>query len=303
MPFYILSLDGGGSLGIYTLGVLTEIRRMLGTPLHEAFDLVYGTSTGSIIGTLLALGQDVDEIQGHYLNVVQDVMKRMGRRAKSRALYRHARRVYGDRRFDDFVMRVGVVATHLEYNRPMVFKTDVGQAHGSRGSFEPGFGCRIADAVVASCAAFPFFSARSLTTPNHGVREVVDGGFVANNPTLFALADALGPLSVAREDIRVLSLGTGNYPEKGRLLKKAFSFFGTTSTVMTLLKTSSNSIETVRRLLFDDIYTLRIDESFTDKRYKTDFLESDPETLRKIFQLGRESFGRREGELHRFWER
>lgn len=126
---------------------------------------------------------------------------------------------------------------------------------------------------------------------------------MANNPTLFALADALGPLSVARENIRVLSLGTGNYPEKGRLLKKAFSFFGTTNTVMTLLKTSSNSIETVRRLLFDDIYTLRIDESFTDKRYKTDFLESDPEILRKIFQLGRESFGRREGELHRFWER
>ena len=44
----ILTLDGGGSKGFYTLGVLHELEAMLGSRLHERFDLIYGTSTGSI---------------------------------------------------------------------------------------------------------------------------------------------------------------------------------------------------------------------------------------------------------------
>lgn len=54
--FRVLALDGGGSKGFYTLGVLYELEAMLGCRLCERFDLIYGTSTGSIIGTLLALG-------------------------------------------------------------------------------------------------------------------------------------------------------------------------------------------------------------------------------------------------------
>ena len=298
MPFNILSLDGGGSLGVYTLGILIEVRKMLGVPLHDVFHLVYGTSTGSIIATLLALEHDVDDVQDIYFSTVKDVMGRIGRRAKSKALYRNARSIYGNRKFRDLGVQVGVVATNLEYNTPMVFKTDVGQAHGSRGSFEPGFGCLIADAVAASCAAVPFFSARIVETPNHGSREVIDGGFVANNPTLFALTDALGPLRVPMEDIRVLSLGTGHYPKREllrqRLLRKVSSYSHTASTFMALPETSSNSMETMRRLLFKDIHTVRVDESFTDARYRTNFLESDPKLLEKIFQLGRESYGKHE---------
>jgi len=51
----ILALDGGGAKGFYTLGVLKEIEAMLGCPLHERFDLVFGTSTGAIIAALIAL--------------------------------------------------------------------------------------------------------------------------------------------------------------------------------------------------------------------------------------------------------
>jgi Patatin-like phospholipase len=47
----ILSLDGGGAKGFYTLGVLKQIEALAG-PLHESFDIVFGTSTGSIIAAL-----------------------------------------------------------------------------------------------------------------------------------------------------------------------------------------------------------------------------------------------------------
>ncbi len=58
----ILSLDGGGAKGFYTLGVLREVEALTGKPLCETFDLIFGTSTGSIIASLLALGHDVETI-------------------------------------------------------------------------------------------------------------------------------------------------------------------------------------------------------------------------------------------------
>jgi patatin-like phospholipase/acyl hydrolase len=54
--FRVLSLDGGGSKGVYTLGVLKEVEALAGKPLCEVFDLIFGTSTGSIIAALIALG-------------------------------------------------------------------------------------------------------------------------------------------------------------------------------------------------------------------------------------------------------
>src|ERR1700726_1473557 len=58
----VLALDGGGAKGFYTLGVLKEIEGLVNKPLHECFDLVFGTSTGAIIAALIALGRSVDEI-------------------------------------------------------------------------------------------------------------------------------------------------------------------------------------------------------------------------------------------------
>ena len=46
-PCRILSLDGGGAKGFYTLGVLKELEAMLGEPLHTQFALIFGTSTGA----------------------------------------------------------------------------------------------------------------------------------------------------------------------------------------------------------------------------------------------------------------
>lgn len=61
-PLRVLTLDGGGAKGFYTLGVLKEIEAMIGCPLHQKFDLVFGTSTGAIIASLIALGHSVDNI-------------------------------------------------------------------------------------------------------------------------------------------------------------------------------------------------------------------------------------------------
>ena len=56
MPFQILSLSGGGYLGLYTITVLTKLERGLGRPLASCFDLLAGTSVGGIIALGLGLG-------------------------------------------------------------------------------------------------------------------------------------------------------------------------------------------------------------------------------------------------------
>jgi uncharacterized protein len=156
-PCRILALDGGGAKGFYTLGVLREIEGLLGRPLHERFDLVFGTSTGAIIAALIALGCRINDIHALYKEHVPRIMQRKKPRDKSNALAELAKDVFGDKKFDAVKTGIGIVTTKWIIERPMIFKGDAAEAHGRIGTFSPGFGCTIGDAVQASCLAYPFF--------------------------------------------------------------------------------------------------------------------------------------------------
>jgi hypothetical protein len=93
----------------------------------------------------------------------------------------------------------------------MIFKTSIEQAHGRMGTFSPGFGVSVSDAVQASCSAFPFFDKKTVTTDKGDIIELIDGGYCANNPTLYAIADAIMGLKLPPENIRVVSVGVGGY--------------------------------------------------------------------------------------------
>jgi hypothetical protein len=45
----VLTLDGGGAKGFHTLGVLKEIEAMVAHPLHQKFDLVFGTRSPCLL--------------------------------------------------------------------------------------------------------------------------------------------------------------------------------------------------------------------------------------------------------------
>ncbi|ALF53972.1 patatin [Nostoc piscinale CENA21] len=57
MPFRILSLDGGGIRGIMAATMLKAIEQQINKPLHEYFNLIAGTSTGSILAAAIATGK------------------------------------------------------------------------------------------------------------------------------------------------------------------------------------------------------------------------------------------------------
>jgi len=297
-PCRVLSLDGGGAKGFYTLGVLTEIEAMAGRPLCQCFDLIFGTSTGGIIAALLALGHQVDEIYTLYKEHVPAIMRRCTRRGKSEALAHLATTIFRDRTFADVKTGVGIVATRWELEKPMIFKGSVAQAHGRYSTFVPGFGCTIGDAVRASCSAYPFFEKAVLKTSKGDEVTLIDGGYCANNPTLYAIADAAVALKKPLSDLRVVSIGVGIYPEPPRwrtwFLKR---FVVSVQLLQKTLNVNTLSMEQLRTILFKDIRTVRINDTFERPEMATDFMESDLKKLTMLYQRGGESFANHEAAL------
>ena len=294
----ILSLDGGGSKGFYTLGILREVEAVLPKPLHDTFDLIFGTSTGAIIAALLALGNSVQEIQELYSKYIPTIMRARTRKAKSVALHELGQKVFGRTGFDAVLTNVGIVSTKWEIETPMIFKSDVNQAHGRTASFVPGFGCSIAETVEASCSAFPFFQRKIVTTAAGNNVELFDGGYVANNPTLYAIADATSGLGHALGNCRVLSVGCGQYPEPRRgivcrLKQELLSVRLLNKTV----SVNTASMDQLRAILFRNVPTVRISDTFDRPEMATDMFEHDLTKLNLLFQQGGESFARREKDV------
>jgi patatin-like phospholipase len=85
-PKRILALDGGGIRGILTIGYLGAIENELAKRsglgdkfrLCDYFDLIGGTSTGSIIAAGLACGMSVAELRDLYRNIGKSIFEGKG---------------------------------------------------------------------------------------------------------------------------------------------------------------------------------------------------------------------------------
>ena len=298
--FKILSLDSGGAKGFYTLGILHEVEAAVGKRLHQHFDLIFGTSTGSIIATLLAIGHSVAEIHDLYKKYVPPIMRASGKAAKTAKLRETGVTVFGDAGFDTVLTGLGIVSTKWQLEMPMIFKSKETQAHGRRATFVPGFGCKLADAIEASCSAYPFFEIKSLETASGDVVELFDGGYCANNPALYALSDATVALGHAPKNCRLLSLGCGQYPEPKRgFIARQINSFLPVQLLQKTLEVNTSSMDQLRRLLYANVPTVRINDTFDKPEMATDMFEHDLKKLNLLRQQGRESFARRERDVRR----
>lgn len=86
----MICFDGGGTKGLITLQVLLELQKRLKNPLHHYFDWFVGTSTGSIIASLLSLGYSLKAIQIIYYALKDRVM--VGQRPYNSLLLEHVLR-------------------------------------------------------------------------------------------------------------------------------------------------------------------------------------------------------------------
>ncbi|MBW6494144.1 MAG: patatin-like phospholipase family protein [Burkholderiaceae bacterium] len=295
----ILSLDGGGAKGFYTLGVLAEVEAMLPRPIHETFDLIFGTSTGSIIAALLATGRNVDEIHKLYCEHVPKIMRERKPRERTLRLREVGETVFKEDGFNTVLTGLGIVSTKWQLEKPMIFKSSQTQAHGRKATFVPGFGCKLADAVEASCSAYPFFDRKTVITSTGNEIELFDGGYVANNPALYALADAVGPLKFAPADCRVLTIGCGQYPEpRYSFFERTKRRFWLVQLLQKTLEVNTASMDQLRQLLFANVPTVRVSDTFDKPEMATDMFEHDLKKLNILRQQGQQSFGRLEKDIH-----
>lgn len=299
--FRILSLDGGGAKGFYTLGVLREIEALLKCPLYKHFDLVFGTSTGAIIAALIALGYEVEEIHHLYKKYVPAIMKRWFPTTRTWALEKLTKEVFGEKKFTDVKTGIGIITTKWMIETPMIFKASVEQAFGRKSSFIPGFGVPIADAVQGSCSAYPFFKRKTITTANGDIVEIGDGGFCANNPTLYAIADAVKALKHPHSDVRVISIGCGVYPtpkiSPRRFVGWCLGCLPSVKLLQKVLEINTQSMDQLRTVLYGDIQTVRVNEKFQQPELAADLMEHNLIKLNKLRQRGVQSFADLEKEI------
>ncbi len=64
--FKILSIDGGGIRGVFPTHILSCISKRLNIDVTDYFDMIAGTSTGSIVAGAIALKKEPSEIISLY---------------------------------------------------------------------------------------------------------------------------------------------------------------------------------------------------------------------------------------------
>ncbi|MBD1932763.1 MULTISPECIES: CBASS cGAMP-activated phospholipase [Cyanophyceae] len=207
MVFKILAIDGGGIRGLYAAYILKRIREEFDIIFSEYFDLIVGTSTGSIIAGALAVDRPIEKIV-----IIYEVEGRKIFTSNSFSLNGFYRSKYSKKHLENILNKeIGnKILSDIKKTRLIIPATDIanGQAFVFKSSYLEEFvrdkNIKIVDAILSSCSAPIYFDPNRLEN-----YLLADGGLWANNPALVGLTEAIGKLEIDKNDVRILSIGTG----------------------------------------------------------------------------------------------
>ena len=209
--FNILALDGGGIRGVYGAYVLARLEDTLSAPVRERFDLIAGTSTGSILAGAASMNIPMETLVGLFESQANRIFSR-----RRFSLFPFIRSRYSTHPLDRVIGEYVPEVTMGEVPAPlMITSSDIstGGVHVFKSRYLEDLGepymrdgeVRLRDAILASCAAPTYFDPRQV-----GQYLLADGGLWANNPTIIAVIEALSKFRQPLGKIRVLSVGTGH---------------------------------------------------------------------------------------------
>ena len=196
----LLSLDGGGSRGLFALNILILLKHCLGIKLCDTFGLAVGSSVGAIVAALLAFGiLDSDS------NILDRVLA-LGRvMFKGKPLInglfspiysgkeKHAglKELFGTLTMKDTHLPICIITTNVDGRVRYICSWNPEDAN-----------ILVADALCASAAAPIYFPPVRI-----GADFLVDGGVTNNNPIGATL---LASLRMVPGDlhVKILSIGT-----------------------------------------------------------------------------------------------
>lgn len=216
MPFQILSLSGGGYLGLYTICILADLEARIGAPLASRFDLIAGTSVGGIIAIGLANEVPTGQIKAAFeANGTRIFSDRKPPGTSTGKLLDACRSLfspkYGPGSLRDTIIdiigldtRIGelkhpciIPTVCLTKGGPQIFKTD------HHPDFSRDHRLKAVDVALATSAAPTYFPIAAIDDSLYA-----DGGLYANAPDLIALHEAEHFFDVPIDNIALLSVGT-----------------------------------------------------------------------------------------------
>ena len=203
--FKVLSLDGGGIRGLVPAMMLAEIEGRTGKPISALFDLIAGTSTGGILTLGLtrpgADGKpafsaehlmDIYENQGDeifstsLLNSLLSLWGLMNKKYDATRLEALLLDYFGDTQLSEALTDVLITSYDIRTHRPWFFKSRRARRDESQDFL-------MREVARCTSAAPTFFE------PHHLIKSIrdekraaalIDGGVMANNPSMCAFAEA-----------------------------------------------------------------------------------------------------------------
>lgn len=216
MAFQILSLSGGGFLGLYTIFILNELEKEIGRPIGSCFDLIAGTSIGGIIGLALAAEIPTNKILNSFKEHGEKIFSDRKKPTSTLGRYRDLARSFISSKYDseglkktiseilgkellmgDLKRATIIPSVNLTKGSPQIFKTP------HHKTFIRDLHLRALDVALATSAAPTFFPIAEI-----GDELFADGGLYANSPDLIALHEAEYFLQRPSDEIKILSIGT-----------------------------------------------------------------------------------------------
>lgn len=195
-PYRILSIDGGGILGLYSAIILENIKKdfLRNVDFCKYFHLITGTSTGGIIAMGLGINKDIKEIVKFYEVHGDEIFPYKSRLVHSLMAikilfsnkYRHekikriATEFYNNKTMSDSLCALCIPAIDVSNCQPIVFKTQ-NSKNLTRDNH-----ALMRDVALATSAAPTYFPIYSFGN----YKGLVDGGLWQNNPSLIGVLEA-----------------------------------------------------------------------------------------------------------------
>lgn len=267
----ILSIDGGGIMGVFPASFLATIEESTGKSIADQFDLIVGTSTGGIIALGLGLGIPARDILTIYEEMGPDVFGGNGfikglwhwlfAKYGQKKLKEHIERKFGNHLLGDSKTRL-IIPSQKENGEIYLYKT----AHHI--DYRRDYTQLCVDVALATSAAPSYFP----THHSSSGLALLDGGMWANNPTIVGVIEAKTKLGWEPNLMRVLSLGCTTSPlELGmaRWLPMGMIFWAKKSVDLFMAGQSSFSTG-ASKLIVGESNFLRISPIFPKDRFQLD---------------------------------
>ena len=212
---FLLSLDGGGVRGFITCLIMARIEKRMKElypdcePFQSYFDYVAGTSAGATIGSILVyMNESVQNSAVLMYKFVNEVFKKTAEE-RPVCLKHYIVENVGESTVMSDLEHQNIIVTAAKADvspNKLHLMTNYGKPRdGKAGPNER----KLWEALVASASAPTYFPPFE--------NSLLDGGIMANNPTIPAMVDIYDRKEAEQLDLElgfVLSLGTGMLPPK-----------------------------------------------------------------------------------------